>query len=246
MQSTLILLAPAFFAASVYMTLGRIVRSVVRAQSNEGLQGTTTTTSSRTSNGRSLVLVPVKWTTRLFVLSDILSFTIQGSGAGLMVSTGNLKLGQNIVVVGLCTQVLMFAFFGADTIFFHIRMNRRLKEQAREKEMMMIAMKTTTTTTSQRYQNTTHDNDDDKTYYNNNNAGDMLPSRTIPWRRSLSMVYVASTAILIRSVFRVVEYAAGQTGYLLRHEWTIYVFDAVPMLIVTLVFFVCYIYVPSR
>ena len=44
--------------------------------------------------------------------------------------------------------------------------------------------------------------------------------------------YFVSIMILIRSAFRLVEYAEGFTGYLQSHEAFFYVFDSVPMLVV--------------
>lgn len=51
----------------------------------------------------------------------------------------------------------------------------------------------------------------------------------VPWKTHLHVLDVVSALILIRSVFRVIEYAGGQDGYLLGHEWTMYIFDSVPM-----------------
>lgn len=50
------------------------------------------------------------------------------------------------------------------------------------------------------------------------------------------MLYAVSVLIFIRSVFRIVEYGFGTDGYPLRHEWTLYTFDSVPMAIVAGVF----------
>jgi hypothetical protein len=57
------------------------------------------------------------------------------------------------------------------------------------------------------------------------------------WEQNLYMLHMVSILILLRSIFRVVEYIQGQTGYSLKHELTLYVFDSVPVLIVTVVFF---------
>jgi len=54
----------------------------------------------------------------------------------------------------------------------------------------------------------------------------------IPWRKHMRSLYVASSLILVRSVFRIVEYAMGNNGFLLRHEAFLYVFDAALMLAV--------------
>lgn len=59
MQSALILIAPAFFAASIYMELGRLIQ-MLRAENNS--------------------VVPVRWLTRIFVAGDVLSFLMQASG----------------------------------------------------------------------------------------------------------------------------------------------------------------------
>lgn len=59
MQSTLLLVAPAFFAASIYMELGRIVYLV---------------------KGQKHSLIRVNWMTKIFVAGDVLSFLMQASG----------------------------------------------------------------------------------------------------------------------------------------------------------------------
>lgn len=62
----------------------------------------------------------------------------------------------------------------------------------------------------------------------------------IPWVRSLHMLYAVSALILVRSTFRIVEYVMGNDGYPLVHEWTMYVFDSVPMVVVMVIFFIWY------
>ena len=49
-------------------------------------------------------------------------------------------------------------------------------------------------------------------------------------------MYGASTLIMIRSIFRVVEYQQGRDGYLMYHEIFLYIFDATLMLAVMAVF----------
>jgi hypothetical protein len=62
----------------------------------------------------------------------------------------------------------------------------------------------------------------------------------VPWKKFLYMLYVVSTLIIIRSAFRVVENVLGTDGYPLKHEWTLYIFDTVPMSIVMVVFYMSY------
>jgi hypothetical protein len=66
----------------------------------------------------------------------------------------------------------------------------------------------------------------------------LLPG--IPWKKILYMLYAVSALIMIRSVFRIIEYVLGNSGYPLQHEWTLYVFDSVPMTIVMIIYFMWY------
>ena len=62
----------------------------------------------------------------------------------------------------------------------------------------------------------------------------------VPWKQSLWMLYAVLVLIMIRSLFRVIEYGMGQNGYLLNHEWTLYIFDSVPMFMTMVVFWYWY------
>lgn len=61
-------------------------------------------------------------------------------------------------------------------------------------------------------------------------------SHSTPWRRHIIALYGASTLILIRSVFRAIEYIQGNTGYLLTNEVFLYIFDALLMATVVAIF----------
>lgn len=56
------------------------------------------------------------------------------------------------------------------------------------------------------------------------------------WRKHLFALYGGSLLILVRSVFRLIEYAQGNDGYLISHELFLYVFDALLMLLTTVLF----------
>lgn len=60
------------------------------------------------------------------------------------------------------------------------------------------------------------------------------------WEQIMYTLYAMSALILIRSVFRVIEYVMGKTGYPLTHEWTLYVFDAILMFSTMVIFAVWY------
>ncbi len=172
-QNMYILVAPALFAASIYMTLGRIMTSV-RAEKYSPIR-------------------PSKLT-MTFVAGDILSFTIQGGGGGLMViqKPGLAEWGERIIILGLVVQVVLFGLFGVTAVVFH----RRLRFAPTPDSLDVL----------------------------------------IPWEQTLYMLYIVSALVMVRSIFRVAEFAAGQTGYPLSHEWTLYVFDSLLMFAVTVVF----------
>ena len=170
-QNVFILLGPTLFAATVYMTLGRIIRSI-RAEQHS--------------------IVRVDWLTKIFVMGDVLSFLIQGTAGGLMASGGSANLGQDLVIVGLVIQVVMFALFIITAVIFQMRMRQYPTRQAF---------------------------DDD-----------------LPWKKHLYTLYTVSLLIMARSIFRVAEYAMGQDGYPLTHEWTLYVFDALLMFVVMVIY----------
>ena len=58
----------------------------------------------------------------------------------------------------------------------------------------------------------------------------------LPWFRHLAAISTASGLIMVRSLFRVVEYAHGNAGFLQRHESFLYIFDATLMFGTMLIF----------
>lgn len=59
---------------------------------------------------------------------------------------------------------------------------------------------------------------------------------TVPWQSYLFILYTASALIMVRSVFRIAEYVMGQDGFLLRHEYFLYIFDAALMFMSMILF----------
>ncbi|ETI26437.1 hypothetical protein G647_03214 [Cladophialophora carrionii CBS 160.54] len=175
-QSVLILVAPALFAASIYMELSRIMQL---------------------TDGGSRSLINTRWLTKIFVAGDVFSFLMQSSGGGIMAggSEDSMKRGENIIIGGLVLQIIFFTFFIVVASVFHYRMHKR--PSARVLADITIAS---------------------------------------VWKKHLHVLYGGSWLIWIRSLFRLVEYAQGNDGYLISHEWFLYVFDAVLMLATMLLF----------
>lgn len=109
LQSTLLLLGPVLFAASLYMTLSRVIRAV---------------------DGAHCSMIPPRWLTRIFVFGDVFSFIIQASGAGLRVQAGmgnstmNPNLGSYVIVAGLIFQIIIFGLFMVTTALFDVRFKK--------------------------------------------------------------------------------------------------------------------------
>ncbi|WQF85843.1 Putative RTA-like protein [Colletotrichum destructivum] len=104
-QAILLLVAPALYAASIYIELGRII-SVI--------------------DGEGHVMIPKAWMTKVFVTGDILSFILQGGGGGYQASGSleALQTGAKIIIAGLFVQLIFFGFFIVVTVAFHRSINR--------------------------------------------------------------------------------------------------------------------------
>ncbi|RDL38645.1 Uncharacterized protein BP5553_02985 [Venustampulla echinocandica] len=172
-QSLLILIAPALFAASIYMVLGRIIALV---------------------GGETHSWIKLKWLTKIFVIGDCISFVVQGGGGGIQAggTLDLLHLGEKIIVAGLFIQIFFFGVFITSAISFHLCIRSqptRLSGLAR-----------------------------------------------IPWQSHMAILYTTSGIILVRSIFRVVEYLMGNNGFILRHEVMLYIFDSILMIAVVALF----------
>ncbi|KAH7104912.1 RTA1 like protein-domain-containing protein [Auriculariales sp. MPI-PUGE-AT-0066] len=101
-QTLLLLIAPAFFAASIYMELKRVIFVV---------------------KGEHLAPIRMRWLTKLFVGGDCLSLLMQASGGGLMGTkdVDKIDLGQKVILVGLVVQIIFFGLFVVTSVVFHLR-----------------------------------------------------------------------------------------------------------------------------
>jgi hypothetical protein len=59
---------------------------------------------------------------------------------------------------------------------------------------------------------------------------------SVPWRRFILVLYTVCVIILVRCIYRVVEYEEGRGGELQSKEVYYYVFDATLMFIVPVIF----------
>ncbi|KAJ4089545.1 hypothetical protein NW769_013352 [Fusarium oxysporum] len=102
-QNLLVLVAPPFLAATIYMSLGRITRALKAQEAS---------------------LISLRWITKLFVLVDLICFATQTAGA-IMSGSEDLeeaKRGQTIIIGGLVLQILAFALFITCTLTLQLRL----------------------------------------------------------------------------------------------------------------------------
>ncbi|KAL2198010.1 RTA1 like protein-domain-containing protein [Corynascus similis CBS 632.67] len=71
----------------------------------------------------------------------------------------------------------------------------------------------------------------------------MVADPGVNWLGYLVVMEIAAVMMVVRSVVRGAEYLEGQGGVIMKHEVFVYVFDAVPMLVVMVGFLLLY---PSR
>ncbi|KAI8724381.1 hypothetical protein NCS52_00007000 [Fusarium sp. LHS14.1] len=169
-QALLLLLGPPFFAASIYMVLGRLIRLL---------------------DAERYSMIRLKWLTKIFLFGDIASIVAQGIGGGMLAgakSKSDSDRGQTIIIGGLAIQLLFFGGFMVVTVIFHLRIRR--------------------------------------------DPTDASLKIQSPWKRLLVVLYATSLLIMVRSVFRVIEYIMGEDGELMSKEIYLYIFDS------TLMFFV--------
>lgn len=58
----------------------------------------------------------------------------------------------------------------------------------------------------------------------------------------LAKLYSVMTLITVRNIFRMIEHSGGKDSFLLEHEHLLYLFDAIPILLVLLWFNWCHPY----
>jgi hypothetical protein len=107
-------------------------------------------------------------------------------------TASKLKLGENVIVVGLIVQIIFFGFFVFVSIVFHKRMS--------------------------------------------SSPTSAVVTVSFNWDRYMKVLYFASILIMVRCLYRVIEYIQGSTGFLQSHEYFAYIFDATLMVSVMATF----------
>lgn len=72
-------------------------------------------------------------------------------------------------------------------------------------------------------------NPTEKAFTPSRSSGALSVLHNTTWETVMTGLYVSSILILVRSIFRLIEYAQGNGGYLISHEVFMYVFDSMLM-----------------
>ncbi|KAJ5753446.1 ZIP metal ion transporter [Penicillium nucicola] len=152
-----------------------------------------------------LCWVPPRWITPIFVGFDIIALFLQLIGAVMISSVDStdinaqdkLDRGKHIAQAGVIIQLAAFGLFAVAAVRFNFTSKRFAKSL------------------SDRYEDF-----GDKEYLIDGIA------KNKHWPALLRVVNLTTILILVRSVYRLVEFTEGNTGYLNTHEWPLYVFDA--------------------
>jgi len=154
-----IVLAPVGLALADYLLVGRLIRIV----------------------GREHSIVNPRFVEFGFIISDLLSISVQSAGAGLITSgkLENISLGSNVLIGGLGINLASFCFFAVVTFHLHWSISHRKSDFTGQE----------------------------------------------PWMKTFYALYLSMTLLIIRSTYRIVEFAMGFRGYLAIHEVYFYIFE---------------------
>ncbi|CAI7602228.1 unnamed protein product [Penicillium glandicola] len=152
-----------------------------------------------------LCWVPPRFITPIFVGCDIVALLLQLGGAVMISSVdataedakSKLNAGKHVAQVGVIIQLVAFGLFAVAAVRFNFTSKRFAGSL------------------SERYENV-----GEKEYI----IGGVIKDKN--WPALLRVVNLTTILILVRSIYRLVEFTEGTTGYLSTNEWPLYVFDA--------------------
>ncbi|KAF2259746.1 RTA1-domain-containing protein [Lojkania enalia] len=207
-QAIFILTAPTLFAASIYIVLGRIILLV---------------------DGERYSWIRQRHLTWAFVMGDMMSLSLQSNGGGLTGGKSEfaINLGKIMIIAGLFAQLAFFGLFIGVAGRFHYRL---LNDKPVEKH---VSFRWFHWLNRFRWRKASRPSSSTYATYNGPIAVNI---NELPWRRHIYVLYFSSVLVFVRSVFRVIEYIQGEDGYLLSNEMYLYVFDAVLMFVVMVMF----------
>ncbi|KAK4944214.1 hypothetical protein LTR10_016327 [Elasticomyces elasticus] len=195
-QLLLILLAPLWVNAYIYMLLGCMIHFFLESDR--------------------VFKIKARLITRMFVLFDITAFLIQATGGtmtGPSSSTSTQNLGLDIYTAGVGVQLGFLVIFVSLAIGFQ----QKLKKQSQSPNDIE------STTRLAAYNGSPM-----RIPSPSPSPMPSMPDSALA-RPLLRTLYIVMTLIILRNLYRLVEFAMGANSPTVTHEWFAYVFDAVPM-----------------
>jgi hypothetical protein len=119
-------LAPIFFLAMNYVVFGRMLRSTL------GLD--------HVCARYKLSFLPPGKVSAIFIASDIISFLVQASGSGLASNNDNsvVKVGLDILLVGMALNLASFTLFISLVVYFDRATRRAYKTANMERPFLPV------------------------------------------------------------------------------------------------------------
>lgn len=138
---------------------------------------------------------------KVFVWSDVVTFDVQANGAGLTATPRIAHIGSIIAMVGLILQIISFVLFTALLFRFGLR------ARSHHPGIWRIGA-------------------------GGSGWRELGPYKVTPfhdWRVLWGLVCFTTITIVIRCIFRIVEYGQGDRGYLVLHEGYSHLLDSLPL-----------------
>ncbi|KAJ9477885.1 Protein RTA1 [Pseudozyma hubeiensis] len=215
-QSMFVVISPAAFLAFNYLLYGRMILAVDKdfgssvIESLE-LEGQTLTmgqklTMMHKAGGRKteksrFSFIPPRIVARVFVWSDVITFLVQCGAGGLQASGGDGN--RSMVNVGDKLFLAAVILQGLSYILFTVLLTYATCMVVRDGGRAK--------------------------------ADSTRPDTILGMNKHvLALVgglYVSSVCIIVRSIYRMIEFSQGYSGYLISHEVYLFVLDAVPLLL---------------
>lgn len=139
-----------------------------------------------------------------FLLQLIGAVIISGTQATDTNAASKLNRGKTIALIGLGIQIACFGLFSIIAIPFNFTSKRFDGD----------------------FDSRVGGTPDEKFF----TVDDMKRKMSKNWQALLRVVNLTCLLILVRSIYRVCDFSLGKSGYIEKHEWFAYVFDALPIL----------------
>ncbi|GAA6002014.1 hypothetical protein JCM10207_003038 [Rhodosporidiobolus poonsookiae] len=150
---------------------------------------------------KSCLLIRSSRITKIFVTSDVVTFFLQASGGGMSAASSEMaKWGPKIALFGLGVQLVCFLGFCVILGVFAIRVRKRFPHLAYPARPFRFSGYSAFST-------------------------DYVPD----WRILVTVMAITCGGIIIRSIYRLAEYAEGRDGVLATKEAYFYLLDALPL-----------------